>query len=55
MSTGMGGTNAHVVLEEAPEPAASTDTSSPHLLMLSAKTRNRARPDHASFTGVSDQ
>ena len=25
MSTGMGGTNAHVVLEEAPEPAASTD------------------------------
>ena len=38
MSTGMGGTNAHVVLEEAPEPAASTHASSPHLLILSAKT-----------------
>ena len=38
MSTGMGGTNAHVVLEEAPEPAVSTDASPPHLLMLSAKT-----------------
>ena len=38
MSTGMGGTNAHVVLEEAPEPAASTVSSPPHLLMLSAKT-----------------
>ena len=39
MSTGMGGTNAHVVFEEAPEPAAATDTTSPHLLMLSAKTQ----------------
>jgi acyl transferase domain-containing protein len=38
MSTGMGGTNAHVVLEEAPEPAASTDAHPPHLLILSAKT-----------------
>ena len=38
MSTGMGGTNAHVVLEEAPEPGASTDASPPHLLILSAKT-----------------
>jgi len=38
MSTGMGGTNAHVVLEEAPEPAASTDARPPHLLILSAKT-----------------
>jgi acyl transferase domain-containing protein len=39
MSTGMGGTNAHLVLEQAPEPAASTVSSSPHLLMLSAKTQ----------------
>src|SRR5213080_3778583 len=29
MSTGMGGTNAHLVLEEAPEPAASTDARPP--------------------------
>jgi acyl transferase domain-containing protein len=38
MSTGMGGTNAHVVLEEAPTPAASPDAGPPHLLVLSAKT-----------------
>src|SRR5437879_8944517 len=38
MSTGMGGTNAHVVLEEAPEPAAPTDARPPHLLILSART-----------------
>jgi len=37
MSTGMGGTNAHVVLEEAPEPLGSTDAA-PHLLILSART-----------------
>src|SRR5207302_236443 len=35
MSTGMGGTNAHLVLEEAPEPAASTDARPPHVLLLS--------------------
>jgi acyl transferase domain-containing protein len=38
MSTGMGGTNAHVVLEEAPELPASTDDRPPHLLILSAKS-----------------
>src|SRR2546430_5715337 len=38
MSTGMGGTNAHVVLEEAPEPAAPTDARPAHLLILSART-----------------
>src|SRR6266436_2779826 len=38
MSTGMGGTNAHVVLEEAPEPVASGEARPPHLLILSAKT-----------------
>ena len=38
MSTGMGGTNAHVVLEEAPEPDVATDVTTPHLLILSART-----------------
>ncbi len=38
MSTGMGGTNAHVVLEEAQELAESTDARPPHLLILSART-----------------
>jgi len=38
MSTGMGGTNAHLVLEEAPELPATTDASPSHLLILSAKT-----------------
>src|SRR5882762_8899077 len=38
MSTGMGGTNAHVVLEEAPAPAESGHVHPPHLLILSAKT-----------------
>jgi acyl transferase domain-containing protein/acyl carrier protein len=38
MSTGMGGTNAHVILEEAPELAASTEGSLAHLLVLSAKS-----------------
>src|SRR6195256_3108624 len=38
MSTGMGGTNAHLVLEEAPEPAESGHVHPPHLLILSAKT-----------------
>jgi len=39
MSTGMGGTNAHVVLEQAPEADASTDASPPFLLILSARTQ----------------
>jgi len=38
MSTGMGGTNAHVILEEAPEPAEIEPARPPHLLILSAKT-----------------
>jgi len=38
MATGMGGTNAHVVLEEAPAVAPTTDSPGPHLLVLSAKT-----------------
>jgi acyl transferase domain-containing protein/acyl carrier protein len=43
MSTGMGGTNAHVILEEAAELAASTEVSSPRLLILSAKTETALR------------
>ncbi|MGH8686768.1 MAG: SDR family NAD(P)-dependent oxidoreductase [Burkholderiales bacterium] len=38
MSTGMGGTNAHLILEEAPPRAAPADTRAPQLLVLSAKT-----------------
>jgi acyl transferase domain-containing protein/acyl carrier protein len=38
MSTGMGGTNGHVVLEQAPELPLSTEARPPHLLVLSAKT-----------------
>ncbi len=38
MSTGMGGTNAHLILEEAPEPGKRSFFSSPQVLVLSAKT-----------------
>jgi acyl transferase domain-containing protein len=38
MSTGMGGTNAHLILQEAPEPSASNEPNLPHLLVLSAKS-----------------
>ena len=38
MSTGMGGTNAHVVLEEAPVPEEAASSDLPHLLVLSAKS-----------------
>jgi acyl transferase domain-containing protein/acyl carrier protein len=38
MATGMGGTNAHVVLEEPPAPAEMASAKPPHLLILSAKT-----------------
>ncbi len=38
MSTGMGGTNAHVVLEEAPPSAPAKETRRPNLLILSART-----------------
>ena len=38
MATGMGGTNAHVILEEAPPVAPAKASESPQLLVLSAKT-----------------
>ena len=44
MSTGMGGTNGHVVFEEAPELQPSSRTGSSHLLVLSAKSRSGSGP-----------
>lgn len=38
LSTGMGGTNAVVILEEAPEPARAPESRAPQLLVLSAAT-----------------
>ena len=38
MATGMGGTNAHVVLEQAPQSAATASGAGPQVLVLSAKT-----------------
>jgi acyl transferase domain-containing protein len=38
MSTGMGGTNAHAVLEEAPAATPAKDSGAPRVLVLSAKT-----------------
>ncbi len=46
MSTGMGGTNAHVVLEEAPPLPPTPPGESPQLLMLSARTATSL--DHAT-------
>jgi amino acid adenylation domain-containing protein len=37
-SFGMGGTNAHVILEEAPEPASTTPSRASQMLVLSART-----------------
>ena len=40
MSTGMGGTNAHLVLEEAPHLAPAPESAQPSLLLLSARTES---------------
>jgi len=37
MSTGMGGTNAHIIIEEAPEIRKQSQTESPALILLSAR------------------
>jgi acyl transferase domain-containing protein/acyl carrier protein len=46
MSTGMGGTNAHILFEEAPELQQGSHIDSSHLLILSARTP--AALDHAT-------
>ncbi len=46
MSTGMGGTNAHILFEEAPELQQGSHIGSSHLLILSARTP--AALDHAT-------
>jgi len=42
-AAGVGGTNAHVVVEEAPLGTPSTPSPGPHLLLLSAKTPSALR------------
>ena len=42
-SFGSGGANAHVVLQEYPEPVADDSTDEPHLFVLSAANENRLR------------
>src|SRR5258708_5688012 len=50
MATGMGGTNANVVLEQAPESARTTRASGPQLLVLSAKTEAALERTTHQFT-----
>ena len=57
MATGMGGTNAHVVLEEAPVAVAESGATGPHLLVLSAKTESAlddATQRLREFVGAND-
>jgi amino acid adenylation domain-containing protein len=48
---GVGGTNAHVVLEEAPEAPASSEDRAPQLLLLSAKSPEALGEASANLAG----
>ncbi|HYJ09372.1 MAG TPA: amino acid adenylation domain-containing protein, partial [Polyangiaceae bacterium] len=57
-SFGVGGTNAHIVLEEAPPPAPSGPSIGPQLLLFSAKTEaaaERAREQLAAHLSASPE
>ena len=52
----VGGTNAHVVLEEAPQPAAAPVAAKPHqLLLISAKTKTALDAATAQLAGHLDR
>ncbi|MFT3868853.1 MAG: SDR family NAD(P)-dependent oxidoreductase [Nibricoccus sp.] len=55
MSTGMGGTNAHLVLEEAPAVAPSPKTGGPYLLTFSAKSAPALETMSGEFTNFLSQ
>lgn len=48
---GLGGTNAHVVIEQAPLKDAPPDAAGPHLLVLSARTRQALADSAARLAG----
>jgi acyl transferase domain-containing protein len=48
---GLGGTNAHVVIEQGPAADAPADTAGPHLLPLSARTREALSDAAARLAG----
>jgi len=48
-SLGVGGTNTHIILEQAPEPQASTASQGPHLFVFSAKTPTALRQHLANM------
>jgi acyl transferase domain-containing protein len=48
---GLGGTNAHVVIEQAPLRDAPPDAAGPHLLVLSARTRQALADSAARLAG----
>nr|ALD83704.1 tAT polyketide synthase [Sorangium cellulosum] len=55
-SFGFGGVNAHVVLEEPPaSPAGEPQDGAPHLVVLSAKTRDRLRASAAELAAFLDR
>ena len=56
MSTAMGGTNAHIILEQAPQQATRQSVSQPRLLVVSAKTETALDgiPPPADFMSAAD-